>query len=101
MSRDTRVIPFRQPDAIEDALTEVARDGARRAEADAFVALWKDLNKRPRGWCNLLVAGAAKRLLLPTAMISGKVDIWRSGSAICAKRSPAEARYDARIAEPW
>ena len=46
MSRDTTVIPFRQPDAIEDPLTEVAREGARRmlaqvliAEADAFVAL--------------------------------------------------------------
>ena len=52
MSRDTTVIPFRQ---IEDPLTEVAREGARRmlaqvliAEADAFVALWKDL-KLPDG----------------------------------------------------
>jgi putative transposase len=55
MSRDTTVIPFRQPDAIEDPLTEVAREGARRmlaqvliAEADAFVALWKSL-KLPDG----------------------------------------------------
>src|SRR6201994_2286946 len=50
MSRDTTVIPFRQPEAIDDLLTEVAREGARRmlaqvliAEADAFVAQWKDL----------------------------------------------------------
>ena len=49
MSRDTTVIPFRQPDAIDDPLTELAREGARRilaqvliAEADAFVAMWKD-----------------------------------------------------------
>jgi hypothetical protein len=55
MSTDTTVIPFRQPDAIDDPLTEVAREGARRmlaqvliAEADAFVALWKDL-KLPDG----------------------------------------------------
>src|SRR5215831_53144 len=55
MSRDTIVIPFRQPDAIDDPLTEVAREGARRmlaqiliAEADAFVAKWKDL-KLPDG----------------------------------------------------
>ena len=47
MSRDTTVIPFRQPEAIDDPLTEVAREGARRmlaqvliAEADAFVAQW-------------------------------------------------------------
>ena len=55
MSRDTTVIPFRQPEAIDDPLTEVAREGARRmlaqvliAEADAFVAQWKDL-KLPDG----------------------------------------------------
>ena len=45
MSRDITVIPFRQPDAVDDPLSEVAREGARRmlaqvliAEADAFVA---------------------------------------------------------------
>ena len=50
MPRDTTVIPFRQPEATEDSLTEVAREGARRmlaqvliAEADTFVAMWKDL----------------------------------------------------------
>ena len=44
MSRDTTVIAVRQPDAIDDPLTELAREGARRmlaqvliAEADAFV----------------------------------------------------------------
>ena len=55
MSRDTTVIPFRLPEAIDDPLTEVAREGARRmlaqvliAEADSFVAMWKDL-KLPDG----------------------------------------------------
>ena len=50
MSRDTTVIAFRQPEAIDDPLSEVAREGARRmlaqvliAEADRFVAMWKDL----------------------------------------------------------
>ena len=50
MSRDTTVIAFRQPEAIDDPLTEVAREGARRmlaqvliAEAAAFTAMWKDL----------------------------------------------------------
>ena len=50
MSRDTTVIPFRKPDAISIPLTEVAREGAcwmlaqvLIAEADAFVALCKDL----------------------------------------------------------
>jgi len=55
MPRDTTVIPFRQPEAIDDPLTEVAREGARRmlaqvliAEADAFVAQWKG-RKLPDG----------------------------------------------------
>ena len=50
MSIDSTVIAFRQPDAIYDPLTELAREGARRmlaqvliAEADAFVAMWKDV----------------------------------------------------------
>ncbi len=45
MLRDTTVIQLRQPEAIDDPLTELAREGARRmlatvivAEADAFVA---------------------------------------------------------------
>ena len=55
MSRDITVIPFRQPEATDDHLTEVAREGARRmlaqvliAEVDSFVALWKGL-KLPDG----------------------------------------------------
>src|SRR4030088_1446647 len=55
MLKDTTVIRFRQPDAIDDPLTELAREAARRmlaqaliAEADAFVAMWKDL-KLPDG----------------------------------------------------
>ena len=55
MSRDTTVIRLRQPDAVDDPLSELAREGARRmlgqvliAEADAFVAMWKDV-KLPDG----------------------------------------------------
>ena len=55
MSRDSTVITLRQPEAVDDPLTEVAREGARRmlaqvliAEADAFVAIWKDV-KLPDG----------------------------------------------------
>jgi len=53
MSRDTTVIRLRQPYAVDDPLSELAREGARRmlaqaliAEADAFVAMWKDLKLR-------------------------------------------------------
>ena len=49
MNEDTTVLPFRQLGKIEDPLTEIAREGARRmlaemlkAEADAFVAQFAD-----------------------------------------------------------
>ena len=49
MKEDTTVIPFRHANSIEDPLTEIAREGARRmlaealkAEADAFVASFAD-----------------------------------------------------------
>ena len=55
MLKDTTVVRFRQPEAIDDPLSELAREGARRmlaqalvAEADAFVALWKG-SKLPDG----------------------------------------------------
>jgi len=45
MNNDTDIIALRQPESVDDPLTEIARDGARRmlaaalrAEADAFVA---------------------------------------------------------------
>src|SRR5512143_1887579 len=66
MSRDTTVIQLRQPDAIDDPLSELAREGARRmlgqvliAEADAFVAMWKDV-KLPDGRDRVVVSAIAR-----------------------------------------
>lgn len=49
MKETTTILPFRQSEKIEDPLTEIAREGARRmlaealvAEADAFVAGFSD-----------------------------------------------------------
>jgi hypothetical protein len=39
MSRDTIVIRFRQPEAIDDPLTEVAREGAGRNPASASASV--------------------------------------------------------------
>ena len=45
INNDTDIIALRQPESVDDPLTEIARDGARRmlaaalrAEADIFVA---------------------------------------------------------------
>jgi putative transposase len=82
MSTDTTVIPFRQPDAIDDPLTEVAREGARRmlaqvliAEADAFVALWKDL-KLPDGRDRVVRHGHGPQRAIQTGV--GPVEVRRA-----------------------
>jgi transposase-like protein len=82
MSRDTTVIAFRQPDAINDPLTEIAREGARRmlaqvliAEADAFVAMWKDV-KLPDGRDRIVRHGHGPHRAIQTGV--GPVEVRRA-----------------------
>jgi putative transposase len=82
MSRDTTVIPFRQPEAIDDPLSELAREGARRmlaqvliAEADAFVAMWKDV-KLPDGRDRIVRHGHGPRRTIQTGV--GPVEVRRA-----------------------
>jgi putative transposase len=82
MSRDTTVIPFRQPEAIDDPLTEIAREGARRmlaqvliAEADAFVAVWTDL-KLSDGRDRVVRHGHGPRRAIQTGV--GPVEVRRA-----------------------
>src|SRR5262245_53210224 len=82
MSRDSTVIPFRQPEAIDDPLTEVAREGARRmlaqvliAEADAFVAQWKDL-KLPDGRDRVVRHGHGPQRAIQTGV--GPIEVRRA-----------------------
>jgi len=82
MSRDSTVIPFRQPEAIDDSLTEVAREGARRmlaqvliVEADAFVAQWKEL-KLPDGRDRVVRHGHGPQRAIQTGV--GPIEIRRA-----------------------
>ena len=82
MSRDTTVIAFRQPEAIDDPLSELAREGARRmlaqvliAEADAFVAMWKDL-KLPDGRDRIVRHGHGPQRAIQTGV--GPVEVRRA-----------------------
>jgi transposase-like protein len=50
MSRDSTVIPFRQPDAIDDPLTKLAREGSPNAGAglavgDGALGFWKAIEQ--------------------------------------------------------
>src|ERR1700751_3098786 len=102
MSRDSIVIPLRQPEAINDPLSELAREGARRmlaqvliAEADSFVAMWKDL-KLPDGRDRVVRHGHGARrtksldALLPVLYLRGVStgDFQEALSAILGKDAP-------------
>jgi len=74
MLRDSTVVRLGQPEAIDDPLTEVAREGARRmlatvivAEADAFVALWKDV-KLPDGRDRVVRHGHGPQRMIQTGV---------------------------------
>ena len=82
MSRDSTVIALRQPNTIDDPLTEVAREGARRmlaqvliAEADAFVAMWKDF-KLPDGRDRVVRHGHGPQRAIQTGV--GPVEVRRA-----------------------
>src|ERR1700724_11460 len=82
MSRDSTVLPFRQPEAIDDPLSELAREGARRmlaqvliAEADSFVAMWKDL-KLPDGRDRVVRHGHGPHRAIQTGV--GTVEVRRA-----------------------
>ena len=82
MPRDTTVIAFRQPEASDDPLSEVAREGARRmlaqvliAEADSFVALWRDL-KLPDGRDRIVRHGHGPHRAIQTGV--GPVEVRRA-----------------------
>ena len=106
MSRDSTVIPFRQPDAIDDPLTQLAREGARRmlaqaliAEADAFVAQWKDL-KLPDGRDRVVRHGHGPQRAIQTGV--GPVEVRRAKVRDRGEAGAAEKiRFSSSILPKW
>ena len=106
MSRDSSVIPFRQPDAIDDPLTELAREGPRRmlaqaliAEADAFVAQWKDL-KLPDGRDRVVRHGHGPQRTIQTGV--GPVEVRRAKVRDRGEAGTAEKiRFSSSILPKW
>jgi len=106
MSRDISVIALRQPDAIDDPLTELAREGARRilaqvliAEADAFVALWKDL-KLPDGRDRVVRHGHGPHRAIQTGI--GPVEVRRAKVRDRGEVGPeAKIRFTSSMLPKW
>jgi putative transposase len=106
MSRDSTVIQLRQPDSIDDPLTELAREGARRmlaqaliAEADAFVALWKDV-KLPDGRDRIVRHGHGPERAIQTGV--GPVAVRRAKVRDRGKVGAGEKiRFTSSILPKW
>ena len=106
MSRDSTVIALRQPDAIEDPLSELAREGARRmlaqalvAEADAFVAQWQDL-KLPDGRGRVVRHGHGPARTIQTGV--GPVEVRRAKVRDRGEVSAQEKiRFTSSILPKW
>src|SRR3954452_18829561 len=74
MTSDTRVVALRQPDEVDDPLTAVLRNGARRllaqaveAEAEAFLAEMRGL-RLPDGRERLVRHGHGPERLMQTGI---------------------------------
>src|SRR5690349_20423590 len=74
MNTDSKVVRLRQPDEIDDALTEVLRSGARRLlaqaielEAEAFLADMRDL-RLPDGRARLVRHGHGPERVIQARM---------------------------------
>jgi transposase-like protein len=81
MTSDSSVVPLRQPDAVEDPLTAVLREGARRllaqaieAEADAFLASMRD-GRLPDGRERIVRHGHGPERVIQTGI--GPVEVRR------------------------
>jgi putative transposase len=99
---------LRQPDTIDDPLSELAREGARRilaqvliAEADAFVALWKDL-KLPDGRDRVVRHGHGPQRAIQTGV--GPVEVRRAKvrdrGDVGAEAAEAKIRFTSSIEAP-
>jgi putative transposase len=106
MSKDTTVIEFRQPEVIDDPLTEVAREGARRmlaqvliAEADAFVAQWKE-RKLPDGRDRVVRHGHGPERAIQTGV--GPIEVRRAKVRDRANVDTQEKiRFSSSILPKW
>jgi putative transposase len=104
--RDSTVVPFRQPDEIEDPLTSLLQTGARRllaqaieAEVEAFLAAMQDL-KLPDGRTRLVRHGYGPERTIQTGI--GPVEVRRAkirDRGAC--KGSARVRFTSAILPRW
>jgi len=107
VTNDTDIIALRQPESVDDPLTEIARDGARRmlvaalrAEADAFVAQYAE-ETLPDGRQRVVRHGYGPERSIQTGI--GALDVQRPKVRDRATDVPAEKRirFTSGILPKW
>ena len=107
MEKTTDIIPLRQPESVDDPLTEIARDGARRmlaaalrAEADAFVAEYAE-EVLPDGRQPVVRHGYGPERSIQTGI--GALDVQRPKVRDRATNVPADQkiRFTSAILPKW
>jgi putative transposase len=106
MEKPTTVVPFRQADSIDDPLTEIAREGARRmlaealrAEVDAFVAGFAD-ETLPDGRQRVVRHGHAPSRSIQTGI--GPIEVTRAKVRDrAAVPSEEKIRFTSAILPRW
>ena len=106
MKETTTVVPFRQADSIDDLLTEIAREGARRmlaealrAEVDAFVAGFAD-ETLPDGRQRVVRHGHAPSRSIQTGI--GPIEVTRAKVRDrAAVPSEEKIRFTSAILPRW
>ena len=107
MTNDTDIIALRQPETVEDPLTEIARNGARRmlaaalrAEADAFVAQHAE-EMLPDGRQRVVRHGYGPERSIQTGI--GALEVQRPKVRDRATDVPAEkrVRFTSAILPKW
>jgi putative transposase len=107
MKDDTTITPLRQPGAILDPLTDIAREGARqmlaaalRAEAESFVARFSD-ERLPDGRRRVVHHGAGPERTIQTGI--GPITVQRRKVRDRAADAPSKSkiRFTSHILPRW
>ena len=107
MTEDTTILPFPQPGAIIDPLTEIARDGARpmlmaalKAQADGFVSRFSE-DLLADGRQRVVRHGSGPERVIRTGI--GPVEVRRQKVRDRATGVPAEAKvgFTSNILPKW
>src|ERR671922_639438 len=105
MNSDSTIVPFRQPDEIDDPLTAVLRSGARRllaqaieAEAEAFLARFAD-QKLADGRDRLVRHGYGPERMIQTGI--GPVEVRRVKLRDRGAGAAERLRFTSTILPRW